>query len=37
MEDGQEVEERRTRLPLFSSVNRINQWSDADELVEPVI
>ena len=37
MEDGQVVEDRDTRLPLLlSTVSRISQWSDIDELVEPV-
>lgn len=37
MEDGQVVEDRDTRLPLLlSSVSRISQWSDIDELVDPV-
>lgn len=31
------VEDRETRLPLLlSPVRRISQWSDIDELVEPV-
>lgn len=37
MEEGQVVEDRETRLPLLlSPVSRINQWSDIDELVDPV-
>lgn len=37
MEDWQVVEDRDTRLPLLlSPVSRISQWSDMDELVEPV-
>lgn len=37
MEDGQVVEDRDTRLPLLlSPVSRISQWSDIDELVDPV-
>lgn len=37
MEDGQVVEDRDTRLPLLlSPVSRISQWSDMDELVDPV-
>lgn len=37
MEDGQVVEDRETRLPLLlSPVSRISQWSDIDELVDPV-
>lgn len=37
MEDGQVVEERDTTLPLLlSPVSLISQWSDTEELVEPV-
>lgn len=37
MEDGQVVEDRDTKLPLLlSPVSRTNQWSDTDELVEPM-
>lgn len=37
MEDGQVVEDRETMLPLLlSSVRRISQWSDIDDLVDPV-
>ena len=37
MEDGQVVEERDTRLPrLPSPVSLMSQWSDSEELVEPV-
>jgi len=36
-EDGQVVEDRETMLPLLlSPVSRISQWSDIDELVDPV-
>lgn len=36
-DDGQMVDDRDTRLPLLlSPVSRISQWSDIDELVEPV-
>lgn len=37
MDDGQVVEDRETRLPLLlSPVRRTSQWSDIDELVDPV-
>lgn len=37
MEDGQVVEDRDTKLPLLlSPVSRTSQWSDIDELVEPM-
>lgn len=37
MEDGQVVEKRDTRLPLLlSPVSLMSQWSDSEELVEPV-
>lgn len=36
MEGGKVVEVRETMLPrLLSSLRRINQWSDIDELVDP--
>lgn len=36
MEGGNVVEVRETMLPLLlSSVSRISQWSDIDELVDP--
>ena len=37
MEEGQVVELRETTLPLLlSPARRISQWSDMEELVEPV-
>lgn len=37
MEEGKVVEVRETMLPLLlSSLRRINQWSDIDELVDPL-